>query len=644
MVGVLLLRTASGEGAGAETPLAAISLPADPSAGRAQLQELRRPAVDKTKALWAVQLPGHVRASRAQLNHLRRLGVNALILRSTTGRRSRALVAGARRAKIQVIRAMPPPSSRPAAHRLRHACSARRTPVDRCAVATKNPRQARAYADDGRVDFVVLRLSSPAAMQEIPPPTGTKSRVIAVVPFTASEKIDADWKRAVALAALDPRIALGLLLGTARSTPGVDEIFRLAAQYAGRIPRGPRPHLTANVWVDPNGGSCVWQASPKPYPDGQACGSFGAAYQVAHAGDTVAVMPGTYGYQRLPNRKDLAVGSAPVTFCVASGGVTLTDALNIDTHDVTIDGGYCGTGDVWGGLDAHLSVTQGYNPVIAVSTSVDNGSVDRRVTVENAHMGSFYTDSGGTQLLYSEVGPLADAVCEHGGPNDLIDVWPHNGDEADPDVGSTIGYDYIHEAHCISGAHVDGIQAESKNLLVIGNRIAGCSQLFDESVSAPSNFSRFSGNRLVDNMVEMLPSNSGTYNSGCDGEQAVSSGPPYTVEYNTIEGSFNADGVGGGAGAVVIGNILSDSCGGAGTCDYNVFLRGHGEGAHARVCVPVLVGGSPLSRGIRMADFHLSPSDSCARGEGDPRLYPDDDLDGQPRPLRAIDAGADEVP
>ena len=640
--GVLLLRL--GGGAGKEKQLSGIQLRAEAPASRTQLEHLRRLGADKEKQLWGIQLPVGARASRAQLQHLRRLGVSTLILQSTNGRRSKALVAAARRAKIQVVQTIPAPRSGAATHMLRKACSGPRTPVDRCAVATTNPRSARAYADRGRVDFVVLRLSAVAAIQRVPPPRRTKARTIAVAPFAASGKIDADWRRAMALATLDPRIALGLSLVTTRSTPRVEELFRLVAQYAGLTPRIPRRHPTANVWVDANGGSCVRQAPPRAYVDGQACGSFGAAYRVAHAGDTVAVMPGTYRGQDLPNRRDLAVGSAPVTFCVASGDVKLTDALSVETHDVTVDGGFCGGANAWGGTAAHLAVTQGYSPMVVVSTSVDNGSVNRRVTVENVHMGAFYTDSGGTQLLYSEVGPLADAVCEHGGPNDLIDVWPHNGDEGDPDVGSTIGYDYIHEAHCISGQHVDGIQAESKNLVVIGNRIAGCSQLFDESVSTRSNFSRFSGNRFINNMVEMLPSNSGTYNSGCDGNQAVSSGPPYTVENNTIDGSFNADGVGGGANSVVVGNILTDSCGGAGTCDYNVFLSGHGDGAHARVCDPVLAGGSLLGRGIRMADFHLSPSDRCARGNGDPRVYPAEDINRRPRPLRAVDAGADEVP
>ena len=404
---------------------------------------------------------------------------------------------------------------------------------------------------------------------------------------------------------------------------------------------------TANVWVDTNGGSCVRQASAGPYLDAQACGTFGAAYQAAHAGDTVAVMPGSYGVQDLPNRTDLAVGSAPVTFCVASGGVTLTNALSIDTHDITVDGGICGAANAWGGTGAHMTVTSSPStPEVVVGDPNNNATVNRNVTVENVHMAAFYGVAGGTNLVYDEIGPITNAVCSSSnGPVDLVDMWG-DGDEGTPNVGSTIAHDYIHEDYCTTGAHVDAIQAETSGLTVAGNRIANCSQLFDESISTPSNFSRFSGNTLVNNMIEMLPDNyndgkGDKFNPGCDGEQAVSSGPPYTVENNTIDGSFNANGVGGGANSVVVGNILVDSCGGAGTCDYNVFLSGHGDGTHAKVCDPLLGDGSLVGATVEMANLHLSAADTCAAGAGDPSLFPTSDLDGQTR-TSPVWAGADQ--
>lgn len=51
----------------------------------------------------------------------------------------------------------------------------------------------------------------------------------------------------------------------------------------------PPPMSTANVWVDPNGGSCARSASVVGYSDSAACGSFLAAYAAAQSGDTVGV-------------------------------------------------------------------------------------------------------------------------------------------------------------------------------------------------------------------------------------------------------------------------------------------------------------------------------------------------------------------
>jgi hypothetical protein len=47
--------------------------------------------------------------------------------------------------------------------------------------------------------------------------------------------------------------------------------------------------------VDGNGGSCGRSATPAAYVDGQACGSFNAAYQAAKPGDLVLVQSGSYG-------------------------------------------------------------------------------------------------------------------------------------------------------------------------------------------------------------------------------------------------------------------------------------------------------------------------------------------------------------
>jgi hypothetical protein len=87
---------------------------------------------------------------------------------------------------------------------------------------------------------------------------------------------------------------------------------------------GPR----ANVWVDPNGGSCARRSPAYPYAGSRACASLGDAYEVARTGDTIKVVAGTYGRQVLPaGTKKLKFRSAAQTRPVL--GTTTVDASNV---------------------------------------------------------------------------------------------------------------------------------------------------------------------------------------------------------------------------------------------------------------------------------------------------------------------------
>ena len=52
--------------------------------------------------------------------------------------------------------------------------------------------------------------------------------------------------------------------------------------------------VSANIWVDTNGGSCSRSSSPVAYSDPAACGTFQAAYNLAAPGDVVRVKCGDY--------------------------------------------------------------------------------------------------------------------------------------------------------------------------------------------------------------------------------------------------------------------------------------------------------------------------------------------------------------
>src|SRR5207253_2141707 len=85
------------------------------------------------------------------------------------------------------------------------------------------------------------------------------------------------------------------------------------------------------------GGSCARSASPAAYSDGSACGSLNAAYQAASGGDVVLIKGGSYGSQTIADRGSLG---SPVVFHMAPGEtMTINGGLNVDGHDITIDGG-----------------------------------------------------------------------------------------------------------------------------------------------------------------------------------------------------------------------------------------------------------------------------------------------------------------
>ncbi len=70
----------------------------------------------------------------------------------------------------------------------------------------------------------------------------------------------------------------------------------------------------ANLWIDPDGGSCSRRSVAAGYVSSRACRSLQAAYNAARSGDTVDIADGTYGGQ------GLGPGSKRVVFRAAGPG------------------------------------------------------------------------------------------------------------------------------------------------------------------------------------------------------------------------------------------------------------------------------------------------------------------------------------
>ncbi|MFL5947516.1 MAG: hypothetical protein ACJ743_03555, partial [Gaiellaceae bacterium] len=92
------------------------------------------------------------------------------------------------------------------------------------------------------------------------------------------------------------------------------------------MPPPPPPPLgtQANLWVDPNGGSCTRSATPAAYSDPAACASSEAAAAQAQAGDSVYYVSGSYEDERITQH----CFANWVTFAPAPGASVSIDGAN----------------------------------------------------------------------------------------------------------------------------------------------------------------------------------------------------------------------------------------------------------------------------------------------------------------------------
>lgn len=78
----------------------------------------------------------------------------------------------------------------------------------------------------------------------------------------------------------------------------------VAAALTWTVTGGSGGGLTANLWVDANGGTCTRQATPATYTDAAACSGPATAWNAATSGDTIRVKNGTYtGLQNFTSDK-----------------------------------------------------------------------------------------------------------------------------------------------------------------------------------------------------------------------------------------------------------------------------------------------------------------------------------------------------
>jgi hypothetical protein len=397
----------------------------------------------------------------------------------------------------------------------------------------------------------------------------------------------------------------------------------------------------ANLWVDGNGGSCTRLVSADGYVDGQACGSFQAAYAAASCGDTVGVVPGTYASQSIASGSKACSSSTPVVF-TSVPGASCSDNTIVSMPSFVISVAYVK-------LECMSANPPTTTSCVNVSgSSGQHGSIIWN-TLDHVAMHCAFFDSDHLRVTNSTFGP--DNTCQTG-MEDLVDFRANtdniNDVVFDHDTFETVTAPPDFE--CGVGKHVDSMQGYGLSNFTLSNSVFyGCPgqciifRPYNGGTPGPFTFyNNFFDQAQDPGQAIDIGSSSSSDGDKCNG--------PIVIENNTFE---NGAAVHGGCWnnptVVIRSNILtSGSCNFGGSSvsyTYNVFYAGTPCGGSARSCVPAYLGSTTT---LTVAgNFHLAPADTCAKGAADQTVgnYPATDVDNQPRPQgSSVDAGADEIP
>jgi Fibronectin type III domain len=388
-------------------------------------------------------------------------------------------------------------------------------------------------------------------------------------------------------------------------------------------PKPPPKSGTANVWIDPSGGSCTRKATAAPYSDSQACGSLQAAYTAAAANDTVSIADGTYGNQGLGG------GTKAVTFRAAgpgrpSFGQIVSAASNITVRGILIQDR---------GSSFNGPCTDPDNAVLypcGANQTFDN------VVVDGLNDGGDHGIRGvgrGFKLRNSVVRNILNQKGFEAGADDMLienTLWHH----------ITVSNADVHN-ECM---YVNG----GDRSVYRGNRFIGCPTMalfFTNS----SDGSAYRDVIVENNVFGHTLDDDGDWHSSCafkigSGGSNQNTIHGWQVRYNTFETGTCVDDLPGG-GSTWIGNLGGISCVKAFTYRYNVgqVCGGTGDFASGRaVNSRTTPNQAPFYVNAPGGDFRLKAG-AAAINRGDPKTYPRTDRTRKQRPVgSAPDAGAYE--
>ena len=390
-----------------------------------------------------------------------------------------------------------------------------------------------------------------------------------------------------------------------------------ASTAACSAPAPPPTSGSANLWVDPSGGSCTRSATASAYVDSAACSSLDAAFDAASSGDTILVKAGNYSGAITGYNKTSYVSISP-----ASGETVTVSGFSIQAQYVRLTGikfqSTAGDVDITSSGGSRTTNRTNHVQLIDFGSGRSGFVTADDVLLKNGSLGGFDACTAGGS----------------GGIEDILQLWDDGSiDSQRVTLDGLTLHNLTQSTPGCHGFHSDCLQSLDGNDIVVTNTVF--TSCYGEDVIIRAYLTTGVGPLTIENSslgASSTSENSTLCNAGdsCAGN--------FVLRNNTINtqiGHF------GGTTLTFTGNVCKVSAtdcvpgeGGTKNVSYNTFASGS-TGTNAVTCMPAF-----LSDG-----YHLSSSDTCAKGRGNPSSYPATDIDGGARPQGGSvpDAGADEV-
>jgi chitodextrinase len=185
--------------------------------------------------VWGVALDGRQpdQPNLELLAQAKAAGVNAIVTdpKRWSTERHRRLASLARGLGMFLIEPRRPSKDAGSATELRARCKSGLQAHRPCAFVAKSAPEAVELARRGTVDYVVLRLGSPADLKLVNAKRSTRTELITVLTVGESAKLDSSWDEAIDSARQDPKTTLATGLSGAFAATAIRDYFSLLQKH-----------------------------------------------------------------------------------------------------------------------------------------------------------------------------------------------------------------------------------------------------------------------------------------------------------------------------------------------------------------------------------------------------------------------------